>query len=115
MTLITILYIHTLKLQPFWYVILTQMTHWYLLALADGTVGMGWIGSTGISTFHTTWSTCLQVPKHSTLAQYQFPKYCCPYFMSSPATLAGILLTSITRSVTITILRAVHDCHINLV
>ena len=47
-----------LKFQSFKFVILTQMAPRYLLALADGTVGLGWVG---ISTCHATWSTHLYI------------------------------------------------------
>ena len=85
----------------------------YLLTLADDTVGLGWVG---ISTFHTTWSTRLLAPLHTTHAQYQFPNYCYPSFMCSPATPIRTLCTALAmRSDIIIMLHAMHNRHINLV
>ena len=69
-----------------------------------------------ISTFHTTWSTRLWAPLHTTHAQYQFPNYHYPSFMCSPATPIRTLCTALAmRSDIIIMLHAMHNRHINLV
>ena len=87
------------------------MTHWYMLALADGTVGLGWDKHFPCHMVNKTLSA-----KTFNTCTVSIPNSCYPSFMSSPATLVGTLYTPpITRLVIIIILRALHNHHVNLV